>query len=282
MAYETIIYDLSESIVTITMNRPEKLNAANFLMFDELEDAFRRAGGDDQVRAIIVTGTGRAFCSGMDLSGPGKPSPADKLKKTAGRRDPGSRVTMAIYDCSKPVIAAINGVAAGFGCTVTLPMDIRIATDDARFSFPFVRRGLMPESCSTWFLPRVVGISRALEWTMSGKIFPVAEAKEAGLIREALPAAELMPRARALAREFAENTAPISVAVTRRALWSMLGADHPIEATRMESRVSRTITRLPDFREGVSAFLDKRAPKFTGKPSTDMPADPWFVERPFE
>jgi enoyl-CoA hydratase/carnithine racemase len=282
MAYETIIYELSERMATITLNRPEKLNAANFLMFDELEDAFRRTDADDEARAIIVTGNGRAFCSGMDLSGPGKPSPGDKLKKSLGRRDPGSRVTLAIYDSKKPVIAAINGVAAGFGCTMTLPMDIRIAADDARFAFPFVQRGLMPESCSTWFLPRVVGISRALEWTMSGRVFPAAEAKEGGLIRETLPAAELMPRARALARQFTDLTAPVSVALTRQALWRMLGADHPIEATRLESRVSGTIMRLPDFREGVSAFLEKRPPKFSGKPSTDMPAGPWSIEIPFE
>jgi enoyl-CoA hydratase/carnithine racemase len=298
MAYETIACDISEGVLTITLNRPEKLNAFTFEMGRELIEAFDRADADDEVRAVIVTGAGRAFCAGADLSAGGatwdrvarrdRPTPrsgpdgAPDMSDDAAR-DGGGRVALRIFSSLKPVIAAVNGPAVGIGVTMLLPMDIRIASQDARFGFVFARRGIAPEACSTWFLPRIVGVAKALEWNFSGRVFPAEEALAGGLVSAVHPPAELIPAARALAREIADNAAPVSVALTRQMMWRMLGADHPMEAHKIESRAIFTRGASADVREGVASFLEKRAPQFSDKVSRDMPAFfPWWRERGYE
>jgi enoyl-CoA hydratase/carnithine racemase len=291
--YEQIQYDVADGILTITMHRPEKLNAFTGTMMTEMIDAFDRSDADDSIRAVIVTGAGRAFCAGADLSAGGNTfnSDARETRGADGRadrpsglnRDGGGLLTLRIYDSLKPVIAAVNGPAVGIGATMTLAMDIRIASEAARFGFVFARRGIVPEACSSWFLPRAVGISKALEWTYSGRVFPVEEAKEARLVSRVVPHDELLPIARALAREIADNTSAISVTLIRHMMWRMLGADHPMEAHKLDSRGVYYTGRSPDAREGVESFLEKRAAKFPGKVSKDMPEFfPWWEPRQFE
>ncbi|MEI9984970.1 MAG: crotonase/enoyl-CoA hydratase family protein [Aliidongia sp.] len=291
MSFETILYAVEDGILTITLNRPEKLNAFTNRMLHELIEAFDRADADDAVRAVIVTGAGRAFCAGADLSAGAKafdrtargelpPSETGEIDWShESMRDGGGRVSLRIFQCLKPVIAAVNGPAVGVGATMQLPMDIRLASDSARFGFVFARRGIVPEVCSSWFLPRVVGISRALEWTMTGRVFDAAEALEGGLVRKLLAPDALLPAARALAREIADNTAPVSVALTRQMMWRMLGAEHPMDGHRIESRGIYARGASADVREGVTSFLDKRAPVFPDKVSADMPSYfPWWDE----
>ncbi len=288
MAYEQILYQVEDHILTITLNRPDQLNAFTAQMMVELIDALDRADADDDVRAIIFTGAGRGYCAGADL-GSGSGTFDARERGTASASDPellrdgGGRVTLRLYDCKKPLIAAINGPAVGVGVTMTLPMDIRLASDKARFGFVFARRGIVPEACSSWFLPRVVGISQACEWVFSGRVFPAAEALRGGLVRDVLPPDELLPRARELAREIAENTSAVSVALSRQMMWKMLGADHPMEAHKIDSRGIRYMGASADAREGVSSFLEKRQAKFTMRPSEDMPDYyPWWDDRRFK
>jgi enoyl-CoA hydratase/carnithine racemase len=299
MTYETIIYEVSDNILTITLNRPEKLNAFTGQMMTEMIDAFDRADADDNVRAIIVTGAGRGFCAGADLSAGADTFDHEKREDRPDRRgairadgtvnysdesvrDGGGRLTLRIFDSLKPVIAAVNGPAVGVGLTMQLPMDVRLASENARFGFVFARRGLVPEACSTWFMSRVVGISRALEWTFTGRVFPAQEALEGGLIRAIYKPEALIPAARALAREIADNTSQVSVAMTRQMLWKLLGADHPMEAHKIDSRAIYERGRSSDAREGVSSFLQKRAAKFSDRVSKDMPPFfPWWQERKY-
>jgi enoyl-CoA hydratase/carnithine racemase len=271
------------------------LNAFTGTMMSEMIEAFTKADADDNVRAIIVTGAGRGFCAGADLS-----AGASTFDRTSGDsgakgkgdeeidwsdesiRDGGGLLTLRIFECLKPVIAAVNGPAVGVGLTMQLPMDIRIASENARFGFVFGRRGLVPEACSSWFLPRVVGISQALEWCVTGRVFPAQEALDGGLIRKIYKPEELMPAARALAREIADNTAPVSIALTRQMLWKMLGADHPMEGHKIDSRAIRSRGASGDAREGVTSFLQKRAAQFPNKVSKDMPSFfPWWKERKY-
>jgi len=286
MNYEQILYSVDDRVLTLTLSRPEKLNAFTAQMLAEMLDALDRADADDDVRAIIVTGSGRAFCAGADLS-----SGSGTFDARAGaggvgieqRRDGGGRLTLRIYDCKKPIVAAINGPAVGVGVTMTLPMDVRLASQDARFGFVFARRGICLEAASSWFLPRVVGVSRALEWGYSGRVFPASEALAAGLVRSLHAPNELLPAARELAREIAENTSAISVAMTRQLVWKMLGADHPMEAHKLDSRAISALGQSADAHEGVGAFLEKRPANFRQRPSADMPAFyPWWTERKFE
>jgi enoyl-CoA hydratase/carnithine racemase len=283
--YREIAYEVDERIATITLDRPDRLNAFTMRMQEELLDAFERIDGDDAVRAAIVTGRGRGFCAGADLSAGGGTFDAGARggpQRMEDHRDGGGLVALRIFDCRKPVIAAINGPAVGVGITMTLPMDIRLASESARIGFVFARRGIVPEACSSWFLPRIVGISRAAEWIYSGRVFPAAEALAAGLVRSVHPPEELLPAARALAREIAEETSAVSVALARQMLWRMLGADHPMEAHRIDSRGIFAMGRSADAREGVTSFLEKRKPRFTMRPSTDMPDFfPWWKKRPF-
>jgi len=280
-----IRYELADRVATITLDRPDKLNAFTRVMRDELIDAFGRADADDEVRAVIVTGAGRAFCAGADLSA-GRETFNPANRESAGledRRDGGGRVSLAIYASKKPVIAAVNGPAVGVGVTMTLPMDIRIASSAAKFGFVFARRGIVPEACSSWFLPKVVGISRAAEWLYTGRVFGAEEALAGGLVSRVVPPEELLPAARALAREIADNTSAVSVALSRQMLWRMAGADHPMEAHKVDSRGIVAMGASPDVAEGVAAFLEKRAPRFRMKASTDMPSFyPWWEERPFK
>lgn len=284
--FEAIQTEVSDRVLTITLNRPEKLNAFTAQMRDELIAAFDLADADDAVRAVIVTGAGRAFCAGADLSQGGKTFDyANRADREAEdiRRDGGGRVTLRIFDCKKPVIAAVNGPAVGIGMTMQLPMDIRLASENARFGFVFSRRGVVPEAASSWFLPRIVGISRALEWTYSGRVFPASEALAGGLVREVLPPDDLLPRAREIAREIVENTSAVSVAMIRQMMWKMLGADHPMEAHQVDSRGMTYMGANADAKEGVTSFLEKRPAEFTMKPSTDMPDFyPWWPEREFK
>jgi enoyl-CoA hydratase/carnithine racemase len=295
--YETIVAEVAEQILTITLNRPDKLNAFTTTMMDELIDAFDGADRDDDVRAVIVTGAGRAFCAGADLSAgaatfdraarpdrpqvPVGPDGEPDLTDDAAR-DGGGRVTLRIFSCLKPVIAAINGPAVGIGATMLLPMDVRLASEDARIGFVFVRRGIIPEACSSWFLPRIVGISQALEWTFSGRVFPAGEALAGRLVSAVHKPADLIPAARKLAREFIDDTAPVSVALARQMMWRMLGADHPMEAHKIDSRGIFTRGRSADVKEGVTAFLEKRPARFADTVSHDMPAYfPWWDDKPY-
>jgi enoyl-CoA hydratase/carnithine racemase len=284
MDHEQILTDTSEGILTITLNRPERLNAWTGQMGHELRAAFDEADADDDVRAIIVTGAGRAFCAGADLEGGGDTFDYRK-RDTAGAagRDNGGEFTLRVFDSKKPVIAAINGPAVGVGATMTLPMDIRLAADDARIGFVFARRGIIPEACSSWFLPRVVGISRAMEWVATGRVFDASEGLEGGLLRSLHPKDELLAAARALGREIAENTAPVSVALARQLMWRMLGAEHPMIAHRADSRGMVARGQSADAAEGVTSFLEKRPAVFTDSVSEGLPdVMPGWVAPEFE
>jgi enoyl-CoA hydratase/carnithine racemase len=272
MTYEQITAETADGVLTITLNRPDRLNAWTPTMGQELIAAFDAADADDDVRAIIITGAGRGFCAGADLQGGG--STFDWRERQSGEavpRDGGGQFTLRVFDCTKPVIAAINGPAVGVGATMTLPMDIRLAADDARIGFVFARRGIVPEACSSWFLPRVVGISRAMEWVATGRVFSAQEALEAGLVRSLHPKAELLDAARALALEIAENTAPVSVALARRMMWRMLGAEHPMLAHRADSRGMFYRGQSSDAAEGVTSFLEKRPARFPDRVSDGLP-----------
>jgi enoyl-CoA hydratase/carnithine racemase len=280
VAYETLLYDVAEGVATVTLNRPDRLNAVNTAMINDLVQAFGRADGDDGVRAVIVTGAGRAFCAGADLTGgggtfAGRPGGAERPED---HRDGGGLVTLRLFDMTKPVIAAINGPAVGFGVTLTLAMDVRLASSSARMGFVFARRGVVPEACSTWFLPRLVGIAQAAEWAYTGRVFGADEALAGGLVSKVVEPAALLPTARTLALEIAQNTSAVSVALIRQMLWRLLGADHPREAHRLDSLGMWHTGRSADAREGVTSFLEKRPPHFAGRPSKDMPPFyPWWT-----
>ena len=272
--FKAIAYDVDDRVATITLNRPDKLNAFTNTMMNELIAAFDLIDADDGVRVVIVTGAGRAFCAGADLSA-GADTFSDGQLSTKSdsefRRDGGGTVTLRMFASNKPVIGAINGPAVGVGATMILPMDMRLASDQARFGFVFTRRGIVPEACSSWFLPRVVGIAQAQEWTLTGRIFGADEALRCGLVRSVHPADELLTAARALALEIADNTAPVAVALARHMMWRMLGADHPMDAHRVDSRGIQLRGRSKDVAEGVASFLEKRPANFPEKVSTDMP-----------
>jgi len=274
MTYEHITAETDGPILTITLNRPNKLNAYTALMGSEIEDAFLKADGDDDVRVIIVTGAGRGFCAGADISGGADAFNVNKgaamFQGSRPRASSGGFVE-AIYNCRKPSIAAINGAAVGVGITLCLPMDIRIASADAKIGFIFARRGLVPEAGSAWFLPRLVGLDQALRWCLSGRIFDANEAKEGGLVSEVTAPGRLLARAKEIALEIAENTAPVSVAMTRQMLWQYSAAAHPFELLQMDGPLSVELGSGPDVREGVAAFLEKRKPNFPGKVSKDIP-----------
>jgi enoyl-CoA hydratase/carnithine racemase len=271
MEFEQITTDLTDRVLTITLNRPDRLNAWTQTMSRELIEAFDRADADDEVRAVIMTGAGRAYCAGADLEAGGDTFRREPLADADSHRDDGGRFTLRVFDCKKPVIAAINGPAVGVGATMTLPMDIRLAAEDARIGFVFTRRGIVPEACSSWFLPRVVGISRAMEWVATGRVFSAREALDGGLVRSLHPAGELLDAARELASEIADNAAPVSVALARQLLWRMLGAEHPMIAHRADSRAMFHRGRSADVAEGVGSFLEKRPPNFSDKVSDGLP-----------
>ncbi|MCU1367942.1 MAG: putative enoyl-CoA hydratase [Ilumatobacteraceae bacterium] len=270
-----ILYDVADHVATITLNRPAQLNAFTNRMMHEIIEAFDRSDADDDVRAVIVTGAGRGFCAGADLSAGGETfahGGSDVQTDVGVPRDGGGLVSLRIFASLKPVIGAINGAAVGVGVTMTLPMDIRIASDAARFGFVFARRGIVPEACSSWFLPRLVGISQAAEWVYTGRVFPAAEALAGGLVRSVHPAEELLGVAQALAAEIAENTAPVSVALSRQMMWRMLGAEHPMDAHRVDSRGIVERGKSADAREGVSSFLEKRPAVYPDRVSDGLPA----------
>jgi enoyl-CoA hydratase/carnithine racemase len=280
MAFEQIITELDEGILTITLNRPERLNAWTATMGRELIEAFDKADENDDVRAIVMTGAGRGYCAGADLASGGETfdfrahqEEASLLSPTEGGvpRDNGGQFTLRVFACKKPVIGAINGPAVGVGATMTLPMDVRLAADDARMGFVFARRGIVPEACSSWFLPRVVGISRAMEWVATGRVFSAQEGLEAGLLRSLHSADELLPAARTLAREIADNTSPVSVALARQMMWRMLGAEHPMVAHRADSRGMLLRGQSADAAEGIGAFLEKRPASFPDRVSDGLP-----------
>jgi len=294
MPYETILTDLAENIFTITINRPDKLNALNLTMIRELLDAFDQADADDAVRAVIVTGAGRAFCAGADLSLGGgtfdREARADRPPVPNGpdgkpdlshdsARDGGGRMTLRIFNCRKPVIAAVNGAAVGIGVTMLLPMDARIASREARFGFVFSQRGIVPEAASSWFLPRLVGIAQALDWCFSGRVFGAEEALAGRLVSLVVGPEELIPAARALAKSYIDGTAPVSIALIRQMMWRMLGAGHPMEAHRIDSKAMFHRGRSADVREGIASFLEKRPARFSGTVSRDLPELP-FGEEP--
>ncbi len=291
--YETILYELEDKVLTLTLNRPDKLNAFNGPMLKELLDALDKADADDNVRAIIVTGAGRGFCAGADLAAGGDSfKSVDKFSAGADKsgakpvadvhRDGGGLLTLRIFDLKKPIIAAINGPAVGVGITMTLAMDIRLASDKARMGFVFAQRGIAPEACSSWFLPRIVGIAKALEWVYSGRVFPAVEALEEKLVSAVYAPEDLLAEAQKIARAIADNAAPLSISLSRQMLWKMLGADHPMEAHKVDSRAVQALGKTADAKEGVESFLEKRPAEFTNAPSTDLPAFyPWWEDREF-
>lgn len=284
MAYDTIRYEVEDSILTIWLHRPDRLNAFTRKMLHEMLDAFDRSDADDDIKAVVVTGTGRAFCAGADLARGGDAFNPDVWsdKPKGLKRDGGGLLTLRIFASKKPVIAAINGAAVGIGVTMTLPMDIRLASDKAKIGFVFSRRGLVPEACSSWFLPRVVGISQALEWVYKGSVFSAAEAKAGGLVKALYSEDKLLDAAYGIAREIATNASALSVTLSRQMLWKMLGADHPMEAHKIDSRGVYYMGKSGDVKEGVEAFLEKRPADFPGKVSKDLPDFyPWWQEREF-
>ena len=283
--YQTLDYQVREGILTLTLSRPEQLNAFTTEMAEELVLAFERASADESVRAVVVTGSGRAFCAGMDLSKTGNvfglnesltPSLADMDQRAdeeeilRGVRDTGGRVTLAIFACTKPVIAAINGAAVGIGVTMTLAMDVRLASEKARIGFVFGKLGIVPEACSSWFLPRLVGLQQALEWTYSGEVFSAAEAKAGGLVKEVYPPEQLLEEAYKLARKFTQNKSPVAVALTRQMLYRNSAQPHPRDAHRIDS-LAMFYTSIADGKEGVQAFRDKRDPDFKSQVPRDLP-----------
>lgn len=295
MTYETIRYEVESGVATITLNRPDVFNAMNMAMTNELIDVFDRTDRDDAVRAVIVTGAGKAFCGGADLSkgadifdkektGQDKPQSALRPDGTfdyasEAARDGGGRLALRIYDSLKPVIGAVNGAAVGVGASMLLPMDVRIASEKARVGFVYARRGIVFECCSSWFLPRVVGIGRAMEWSLSGRVMPAQELKDGGLFGTVVAPEELIATATGIAREIADNTAPVSVALMRQMAWRGLGMSHPMEAHRIESRGICTRGRSPDAKEGVQSFIEKRLPNFPCTVSSDMPDYfPWWED----
>lgn len=290
MSYQTILYQISDRILTITLNRPEQMNAFTVEMANELEHAFYRASDDDEVAAIVVTGAGKAFCAGMDLSKEGnvfglnetlQPTMEDMENRLsdeaihAGVRDTGGRVTLAIYDCKKPVIAAINGAAVGIGATMTLAMDMRLASEKARIGFVFGKIGITPEACSSWFLPRIVGISQALEWVYSGDILTPAEALQGRLIKAVYSPEELLNEAYKLAHKFVDNRSPVAVALARQLIYRNSAENHPIEAHKSDS-LAMFYTSLGDGKEGIKSFLEKRNPDYLSKASNMPPFYPWW------
>ena len=282
MSYETLTAGVEDGLLTLTLNRPDRLNAVNAAMIGEYLDALDAADRDDGVRAVIVTGAGRAFCAGADLSG--GPGTFDRAPPEPGarHRDGGGLVALRLFDMKKPVIAAVNGPAVGFGVTQILPMDIRLASTEARFGFVFSRRGVVMEAASSWFLPRLVGMQRAMEWVATGRVFPAEEALEGGLVRSLHAPDELLPAARALGREIADNASPMSVALCRQMMWKMLGEDHPMAAHRIDSLGMAYTGASADAREGVASFLEKRPPAFSSTPGRAMPAFyPWWDEPRF-
>jgi len=296
MTYETIRYEVSEGIATITLNRPEVFNAMNQQMTNELIAVFDETDRDDAVRVVIVTGEGKAFCGGADLSKgadifnkdkSGAVPQGETIYRADGSidyskeaaRDGGGKLALRIFASLKPVIGAINGAGVGVGASMTLPMDIRVASEKARIGFVYAQRGIVYECCSSWFLPRVVGIAKALEWSFSGRVMNADELKAGGLFNHVVPHDELIPKAREIAKEIAENTAPVSVALMRHMAWRSLGMDHPMEAHRWESRGITTRGKSPDAKEGVVSFKEKRLPNFPCTVSKDMPDYfPWWEE----
>jgi enoyl-CoA hydratase/carnithine racemase len=289
---ETILIDSDGHVATITLNRPDRMNAFTGQMMLDLIQAFDITDGDDDVRAVIVTGAGKAFCAGADLGAGAKtfdyearddrPERGDK-ESLEYLRDGGGRVTLRIFESLKPVICAVNGAAVGVGATMQLPMDIRIASTGAKFGYVFARRGIVPEACSSWFLPRLVGISTALEWCYSGRVFGAEEAYKGGLVRSLHAPEDLLSAAHAIAREIADNASPVSVALTRQMLWRMLGADHPMEAHKVDSRAIFARGKQGDAKEGVMSFLETRPAAFADRVSADLPDFyPWWKPRGFE
>jgi enoyl-CoA hydratase/carnithine racemase len=287
--YTTVDYTVADGILTLTLDRPDQLNAFTVTMADELEHAFDRAGSDDDVRAVVVTGRGRAFCAGMDLSADGNVFGLDETQRPTledlrdrfddpavvdGVRDTGGRVTLAIFRCLKPVIGAINGAAVGIGATMTLPMDVRLASSSARIGFVFGRLGIVPEAASTWFLPRIVGISRALEWVYTADVLGADEALAGGLVRSVHAPEELLDAAYDLARRFTEHRSPVAVALARQMMWRNSAQPHPVQAHLVDS-LAMFYTSLGDGREGVAAFREKRPPEFTGRATEMPPFYPW-------
>jgi enoyl-CoA hydratase/carnithine racemase len=284
MAFEQIQTELSDGVLQITLNRPERLNAWTPVMARELHEAFDESDANDDVRAVIVTGAGRGFCAGADLGAGGETFDyRARGVEDAVPRDNGGQFTLRVFASKKPVIAAINGPAVGVGATMTLPMDVRLAAADAKLGFVFARRGIVPEACSSWFLPRVVGISRAMEWVSTGRVFSAQEALEAALVRSLHPKEELLGAARELAREIADNTAPVSVALARQMMWRMRGGEHPMVAHRADSRAMFARGQSADAVEGVTSFLEKRPAKFSDRVSAGLPEiQPAWSEPQFE
>ncbi len=282
MNYQHIRYEVDARVATVILNRPEAMNAFTTRMMNELLDVIMHIDRDDEVRAVVVTGAGKAFCAGADLSAGGSTFDASSGGDTVGlgdHRDGGGRVTLALFACRKPVIAAINGAAVGVGITMTLPMDVRVVAEDAKCGFVFARRGIVPEACSSWFLPRIVGIAKASELCITGRVFRASDEASSGLFNAVVPSADVLPRAYAIAREIADNTSAVSVALTRTLLWHGLGEKDPQSAHLVDSKCIHWAGKHPDCYEGVSSFLEKRPPRFSMSAWSDMPEFyPWWKE----
>ena len=285
MDYQDIRYNVANHILTLTLHRPERMNAWTLRMKDEMLHALARANADDDIRVIVVTGEGKAFCAGMELVRPegnifGYDIPQGDELNINEIRDSGGELSLALYNSNKPVVAAINGAAVGIGITMTLPMDFRIAAEGAKLGFVFSQRGIVPEACSSWFLPRVVGMQQALEWVLSGDIFTAEEGKEAGLIRSLHPKESVLEAAYALAEKLMRKSSPTAVALARKMLWRNPNFDHPMHAHQIDSRLMYITSERMDGRDGFGAFLEKRDPVFTAKVSSDLPETPFWPEPP--